>query len=218
MATPVLYVHPFSSYSQKVLTAFYEKAAPFQQALLSSADPSAGERLGAIWPLGKFPVIEADGRVLAEASVIIEWLDHRHPEPRLIPADPDHALDVRMLDRVFDNYVMAPMQAIVSDRLRPAEARDPMSVDQARRTLDRAHGWLDGVLADREWAGGEDFSLADCAAAPSLFYADWVHPFEDRAHLTAYFRRLLARPSFARAVEEARPYRHLFPGGAPERN
>jgi glutathione S-transferase len=125
---------------------------------------------------------------------------------------------VRMLDRIFDNYVMTPMMTIVFDRLRPEDARDPYSVASAREALDKAYGWLDGRMAGGTWAAGERFTLADCAAAPALFYADWVHPFDERGALMAYFRRLLTRPSFRRCVDDARPSRHLFPGGAPVRD
>jgi glutathione S-transferase len=214
MTTPVLFGHPFSSYTQKALTAFYEKDAPFAFRMLDNAEAMA--ELKALWPIGRFPVVRAEGRALIESSVIIEWLDHARPAPRLIPDDPDAALEVRMLDRIFDNQVMASMQTLVGDALRPEGAKDPYGAGKAGEMLDTVYAWLDARLAGRAWAAGEAFSLADCAAA-SLFYADWVRPFEAHPTLYAYFQRLLARPSFARCVEEARPYRHLFPLGAPER-
>ena len=130
----------------------------------------------------------------------------------------DAALEVRTLDRIFDNYVMTPMMTIVFDRMRPEDTRDSLGVSYAREMLDKAYGWLDARMATLTWAAAEVFSLADCAAAPALFYADWVRPFTERAGLMAYFRRLLARPSFARCVDDARPSRHLFPGGAPIRD
>ena len=166
------------------------------------------------------PVLVDDGCTLVEASIIIEHLGLHHPGPvRLIPEDPRAALGVRMLDRFFDNYVMTPMQRIVFDGIRAAENRDRQGVAEARELLDTAYGWLDGAMAGREWAAGDSFSLADCAAAPSLFYADWVHPIREAfSNVRAYRRRLLARPSFARAVDEARPYRPLFPLGAPDRD
>jgi glutathione S-transferase len=137
----------------------------------------------------------------------------------LIPDAPRAALAVRMMDRFFDNYVMTPVQTIVSDRIRTPEQRDPYGVNAARALLDTAYRWLDGVMAERDWAAGSDFSLADCAAAPSLFYADWTHPIgEAFGHVRAYRQRLLVRPSFKRAVDEARPYRPLFPLGAPDRD
>ncbi len=216
MSVPILYAHPFSSYCQKVLIALYEKAAPFELRLLSSDNPSAGDALRAIWPLEKFPVLQADEQTLLESSVIIEWLDMRHPGPqRLIPEALDLALEVRMLDRIFDCYVMTPMQAIVFDRARPDALRDPHGVSLARSQLDSSYQWLDARMASRQWAAADRFSLADCAAAPALFYADWVHPIEGHAYLSNYLRTLRNRPSFARAIEEARPYRHFFPGGAP---
>ncbi len=211
-----LYAHLFSAYCQKVLIALYEKDAAFEMALLSSENPSAGAELGALWPLERFPILRADGQTIVESSVIIEWLDlHCPSDARMIPLDPDAALDVRMRDRVFDSYVMTPVQSIVFDRARPEELRDPHGVGHARGLLDRAYRWLDGEMASREWAAGAAFGMADCAAAPALFYADWVHPLDGHTHLAAYLKRLHARPSFRRAVDEARPYRHLFPGGAP---
>jgi glutathione S-transferase len=157
---------------------------------------------------------------VVESSIIIEYLGLRHPGPvRLIPADARVALDVRAMDRFFDNYVSTPMQKIVGDRIRPAEARDPRGVAEARGTLDTAYRWLDDAMKGREWAAGDGFSLADCSAAPALFYADWAHPIQSAfSNVHAYRRRLLARPSFARAVDEARPYRPNFPLGAPDRD
>ena len=155
-----------------------------------------------------------------ESSVIIEHLGLRHPGPvRLIPADPKAALEVRLLDRFFDNYVMTPMQKIVGDHLRAEDERDPRGVADARALLETAYAGSTRRLDGRDWAAGDAFSLADCAAAPSLFYADWVHPIADECATCARIgARLLARPSFARAVDEARPYRPLFPPGAPDRD
>ena len=162
-----------------------------------------------------------DGRTVLEATSIIEHLDVHHPGPvSLIPKDPAAAVEVRMLDRVFDNYVMTPQGKCVFDAIRPSdEARDPYGVAEARKMLDTTYAWLDGWLEGREWASGDAFSLADCAAAPSLFYADWTHRIgEQFANVHAYRARLLARPSFARAVDGGRPYRHFFPLGAPGRD
>ena len=213
-----LYAHPFSSYCQKVLTALYENGTAFDYRMME--DAGAADELAALWPLKKFPVLVDDGRTLIETSVIIEHLDVFHPGARrLVPQDARAALEVRTMDRVFDNYIMTPMQRLVGNALRPEADRDAYGVAEARRALDTAYGWLDGVLDGRSWAAGEDFSLADCAAAPSLFYADWAHPItDDLANLKAYRSRLLARPSFARAVDEARPYRAYFPLGAPGRD
>ncbi|AMJ59484.1 glutathione S-transferase family protein [Bosea sp. PAMC 26642] len=217
---PVLYAHPFSSYCQKVLVALYENATPFTYRTLDFEDPAAGRELEALWPLKRFPVLVDNGETVLESSVIIEHLELRHPGPvRLLPGDPKAALAIRTMDRFFDNYVMTPMQKIVFDHIRQPQDRDPQGVAEARAMLDSAYRWLDGEIASRQWACGEAFSLADCAAAPSLFYADWVHEI-DKAypHTRAYRARLLARPSFARAVDEGRPYRSFFPPGAPDRD
>jgi glutathione S-transferase len=213
-----LYAHPFSSYCQKVLIALYENATPFELRMVG--DPQAAAELAALWPLKRFPVLVDEGRTVLEASIIIEHLGLRHPGPvRLIPPDPDAALEVRMMDRFFDNYIMTPQGRIVLDSLRAEGDRDRLGVAEARTMLDTAYGWLDQKMAGRQWAAGEAFSLADCAAAPALFYADWTHPIGAAfGNVRAYRRRLLQRPSFARAVDEARPYRPLFPLGAPDRD
>lgn len=218
--TMKLYAHPFSSYCQKVLIALYENATPFEWRMLAPDNPQAIAELEALWPLKRFPVLVDDGRTLAEASIIIEHLELQHPGPvRLIPEDARVALEVRFMDRFFDNYVSTPLQKIVLDSLRPAAQRDRHGVGEARTMLEIAYCWLDQAMAGREWAAGDAFSLADCAAAPALFYADWSHRIDEGfENVHAYRRRLLARPSFARAVDEARPYRPLFPLGAPERD
>jgi glutathione S-transferase len=213
-----LYAHPFSSYCQKVLIALYENGTPFEYRILN--DEQSGAELEALWPIKRFPVLLDHGRTVMEASIIIEHLGLYHPGPvRLIPEDPRDALDVRLMDRFFDNYIMTPMQKIVLDRIRPEQDRDPYGVTEARAMLGKAYAWLDETLAGREWAAGDAFSAADCAAAPSLFYADWAHPIADTlTRVRDYRGRLLARPSFARAVDEARPYRQFFPLGAPDRD
>lgn len=215
-----LYAHPFSSYCQKVLIALYENGLPFEFRLLSPGNEQAAAEHAALWPLKRMPVLVDAGRTVMEASIIIEYLGLYHPGPvRLVPEDPRAALDVRLMDRFFDNYIMTPMQKIVSDRIRAVENRDPHGVNEARKMLDTAYRWLDHTMTDREWAAGDAFSLADCAAAPALFYADWAHPIDEAlSNVHDYRRRLLARPSFARAVNEARPYRSLFPLGAPDRD
>jgi glutathione S-transferase len=213
-----LFAHPFSSYSQKVLVALWENGTPF--AYRSLEDPAAAAEWRARWPFGQFPVLVDGDATVAESSVIIEHLQRRHPGPvRLIPDDADAALEVRFLDRMFDNHVMARMQVPVSEALRGADGRRATALAEAAAALETAYAWLDARLSGRTWAAGEAWTLADCAAAPALFYADWVHPIAD-AHRTlrAYRARLLERPSFARAVEEARPYRALFPLGAPDRD
>lgn len=215
-----LYAHPFSSYCQKVLIALYENDTPFEFRLLAPGDERAAAEHEALWPLKRMPVLVDEGRTVVEASIIIEYLDLYHAGAlRLIPGDARAALDVRLMDRFFDNYIMTPMQEIVLESIRAEENRDRQGVADARKMLETAYRWLDDRMRGREWAATDAFSLADCAAAPALFYADWVHPIgETCAGVQAYRRRLLARPSFARAVDEARPYRPLFPPGAPDRD
>lgn len=217
---PALYAHPFSSYSQKVLTALYENGTPFEYRVLGPEDPSAFEELGAMWPIKRFPVLVDRGMPVFEATIIIEYLDLHYPGPeRLVPEEPAEALEVRMMDRFFDNYISTPQQKCVFDRIRREDERDPYGVSKAKKMLETAYGWLDQRMQGRTWAAGDSFSLADCAAAPFLFYADWTHPIgTDFANVHAYRERLLARPSFARAVDEARPYRELFPLGAPDKD
>lgn len=216
---PELFAHPFSSFCWKVLIALYENGTPFEYRILDPDHPENGATLAALWPVGKFPVLRDRSRSLIQSAAIIEYLDLCHPGPRrMVPADPYIALQARELDGVFDDYVMAPMQRIVADFIRPPEERDPRGVNEAKAMLDKAYGWAETHMAAREWAAGE-FGIADCAAAPALFYADWVHPIpEAHAALRAYRARLLARPSVVRVVDEARPYRHFFPPGAPDRD
>jgi glutathione S-transferase len=212
-----LYAHPFSSYCQKVLIALYENATPFEYRSLE--DRSANAELADLWPLKRFPVLVDRSQTILESSTIIEYLQMHHSGPvRLIP-EGDAALEVRMLDRIFDSYVMTPMQKVVANQLRPEPERDAYGVTEARRLLERGYAWLDQRLAGRAWGAGAAFTLVDCAAAPSLFYADWVHeiPSEHR-NLRAYRARLLAHPSIARVVDEGRPYRSYFPLGAPDRD
>ncbi|WP_293677493.1 glutathione S-transferase family protein [uncultured Phenylobacterium sp.] len=213
-----LYAHPFSSYCQKVLIALWENGTAFTYRHLE--DPGAGEELAALWPIGRFPVLVDKGRAVTESSIIIEHLQLHHGGPvRLLPEDPGAALEVRLMDRVFDNYIMSAMQKPVFEALRAEGGRREEAMAEAAAALDTAYGWLEGRLAGRTWAAGEDFTLADCAAAPSLFYADWVRQIGAAfPTVRAYRTRLLARPSFARAVEEARPYRPNFPLGAPDRD
>ncbi len=216
---PVLYAHPFSSYCQKVLIPLYQNGTPFELRLLGGDERVAQEHR-ALWPLAKMPVLVDAGRTIVEAGIIVEHLDLHHPGARrFVPADPCAALEVRTMDRVFDNYVMTPMQKLVADAIRAPENRDAQGVAEARALLDIAYRWLDDVMTRRVWAAGETPSLADCAAAPALFYADWAHPIDPAcSNLRAYRERLLAWPPFARAVDEARPYREFFPLGAPDRD
>ncbi len=213
-----LYAHPFSSYCQKVLVALWENDTPFTYRNLE--EPGAGEELAALWPIGKFPVLVDADRTIVETSIIIEHLDRHHPgHVHFLPDDPVAALEVRLLDRFFDQYVMNAAQIAVNESLRHAPDRLTEAKHSAAQALETAYGWLETRIGERAWAAGDDFSLADCAAAPSLFYADWVHQISDSfPRLRAYRARLLARPSFARAVEEGRKYRSYFPLGAPDRD
>ena len=212
-----LYSHPFSSYCQKVLIALYENATPFEYRHLE--DPAAKAELAQLSPLGRFPVLVDGGRTILESTAIIEHLQLHAPGPVCLIPSGEAGIEARMFDRVFDHYVMTPMQKLVGDRLRPEADRDPYGVAEARGALDRIYPWLDAQLSLRTWATGDEFTLADCAAAPALFYADWAHPIPAACQtLRGYRARLLARPSFGRAVDEARPYRSYFPLGAPDRD
>ena len=215
-----LYAHPFSSYCQKVLIALYENQTPVEFRMLAFGDEEAAAEHEALWPLKRMPVLVDEGSTVLESTIIIEYLDLYHPgRIRLVPADPRAALEVRMMDRFFDNYIMTPMQKIVTDCFRATENHDRQGVADARKLLDTAYRWLDKALQGKQWAAANAFTLADCAAAPALFYADWTHPIsEEFANVHAYRQRLLARPSYARAVDEARPYRSVFPLGAPDRD
>jgi glutathione S-transferase len=213
-----LYAHPFAAYCWKTLIALYENETPFTYRAVE--DAAGWAELESLWPIKKFPVLRDGTEVIAESSIIIEHLMVHHSGPvRLIPENVDAALAVRFMDRFFDNYVMTPMQTLVSDRMRAEAERDAKGVGDARKLLDVAYGWLNKPLSQHVWAAGSEFTLADCAAAPALFYADWVHPIGDRFPGVGEYRsRVLARPSVARTVNEARPYRKLFPLGAPARD
>lgn len=220
----ILHGHPFSSYTWKALIALYEKKLPFELQSVEddvAASPEKAGRLGQLWPPNKFPVLEDGDRVLIESSILIEHLDLAYPETkRLIPPDLIEALEVRFMDRVFDNHVMANMQAVVGEHLPFITAvPDPMRIDRAKAALSTIYSWLDTKLPDGGWACGADFTLADCAGAPALFYADWVHPIpKELKRLKAYRAKALARPSVARAVDGARPYRHYWTLGPTDRD
>ena len=213
--SPKLYYHPLASFCWKALIALYENDTPFEPHLVDFGDPASREAFAKVWPLAKFPVLrdEAKGRTIAEATVIIEYLDAFHPGPtRFIPADPDRAWQTRMWDRVFDHYIHEPMQKIVTDRLRPAGGNDPHGVAQAEAQIREAYALVDREVGARQWAMGDAFSLVDCAAAPALAYATIVVPLEDSLkNLPAYLERLRERPSFARVLQEAEPYFKFFP-------
>ncbi len=217
-----LYAHPFSSYCWKAMIALHERGLPFTMRMLGEEHPDNFARLREYWPLGKFPVLVDDGQPVAESSIIIEYLDDDRfgATGKLIPIDRDSALRTRFLDRVFDNHVMTPMNAIVQEYLIDVDTPDEARIGRAKAALDSAYDWLEGQIAELGWAVAEaDFSMADCAAAPSLFYADWVYEIGDaRPRLKAYRARLLARPSVGQVIEGARPYRPLFPPGAPDRD
>ena len=216
----ILYGHPFSSYTWKAAIALDEKGLAYEPRTIGPDQPDHGAELAAHWPAGKFPVLVAGNVPVIESSIIIEHLDLHHGGPKLIPTDPVAALAVRFMDRIFDNHVMGNAQAVVAEHL-PfiTPTPDAARIDRAKAALDIIFGWLDDKLPEAAWACGDDFTMADCAAAPSLFYADWVHPIAPmHGRLRAYRARLLARPSVARAVDGARPYRHFWPLGPIDRD
>lgn len=210
-----LYFHPLSSFCHKVLIALYETETPFEPHIVDLQDETSRSDFQKIWPIGRFPVLRDAARdlTLPESSIIIEYLAQHHPgRTRLLPADADLARETRLRDRFFDLYVQVPMQKIVGDRLRPAGRKDPHGVEEARRLLGTALDLIEQDMAARTWAVGDAFTMADCAAAPALFYADKVMPFGDgHRHVAAYLARLMERPSYARVLEEAKPYFGLFP-------
>ena len=215
--TPILYAHPFSSYCLKVLIPLRENNTEFDYRRLD--DPAHAQAWITAWPLKRMPLLIDGDTVVPEASIIIEHLQIHHPGlVPMIPTDPAAALSVRLLDRLSDNYLMTPVQTIVSDRIRNEDARDPTGVNKARAMLDDAYTWWNQHMTGRTWAA-DSFGLADCATAPALFYADWIHPIpEPLGALRDYRHRLLSRPSIAQAINEARPFRSLFPFGDPGRD
>lgn len=208
-----LHYHPLSSYCWKALIALYENGTPFVARMANPGDAADRANLAALWPTGKIPLLEDDGQVVPETSIMIEYLDRRHPgRHRLLPATPDAQIETRLWDRLFDLYVMNPMQRYIAQLLRPEPARDAAALAAALAELDMAYGMVERGIVDRPWAAGSDFSLADCAAAPALFYAAIVQPFPaGHTSLAAYFERLIARPSVQRVIAEARPYFRFFP-------
>jgi glutathione S-transferase len=212
-----LYAHPFAAYCWKALIALYENATPFTYRIVE--DSAGWAELESLWPIKKFPLLRDGGSTIVESSIIVEYLTRHYPgTTQLLPVNDDESLRVRFVDRFFDNYVMTPMTVLVSDRMRATNERDAKGVDDARKTLEVAYGWLEGHLLTDARAC-DTFSLADCSAAPALFYADWVHPISDRfPRVREYRGRILARPSVARVIDEARPYRNFFPLGAPDQD
>jgi glutathione S-transferase len=210
-----LYSHPLASFCHKALIALNENDTPFEPVLVDLGDAVSRATFTAVWPMAKMPVLRDETRqqTVAESTVVIEYLDAHYPgATRFVPADADLAWQVRMWDRFHDHYVQEPMQKIVGDRLRPDGSHDPFGVEQAKEQLRQAYGVLERAMESKTWAVGNTFTLADCAAAPALFYADTVSPFgDDHRNLAAYLGRLMARPSFARVLKEAEPYFKLFP-------
>jgi len=210
-----LYFHPFSSFCQKVVAAFYENDTPFRGQIVDFANEASSAALRRLCPLSKIPVLRDDAkdRTIPESSMIIEYLAQHHPGgTELVPADPERAWQTRALDRFYDLYVEVPMQKIVGDRLRPPGKHDPHGVEEAKAILQTAYAMIDREMGNRTWAIGDAFTMADCAAAPAMYYANLVLPLGDRyPHAAAYLGRLMRRRSFARAVAEAEPYRSLFP-------
>ena len=206
----VLHFHPLSSYCHKVLIGLYERGTPFEARVLDLSQTA--EEFAALWPTAKIPLLVDGKRVVPETSIQLEYLDAHYPGPPMLPTDAEARLEARLWDRLLDQYVMTPMQKIVADRMRAGDEKDPRGVENARDMLQMAYGLIEGHMAGRSWAAGADFSLADCAAAPALFYAGIVEPWgEERCELGAYFERLVARPSVARTLAEARPFFEYFP-------
>ena len=200
--TMKLYYHPLSSFCQKALIALYERAVPFEGVIVDLTDAEQRAALEALWPIGKFPVLRDEDRgvTVPEASLVIEYADRAGSGPAMIPADPDAALQVRLWDRFFDNYIHLPMQKVVGDTFRPEGRKDPAGIEEAKAQIARSWAILDEALArhGQDWASGAAFTLADCAAAPAIFYGNVVQPFDGHPHVEAYFERLLDRASFAR--------------------
>ena len=213
MTSLILHEHPFASYCWKALIALYERDVPFERKQID--DEADRARLAELWPMASMPVLEDRdaGIALPESTIVVEYLDRFGDAPPLIPTDPDAALQARLWDRVMDLRVQTPMQKIVLDNLRPEGAGDPHGVDEARAALDRVYPMLNGQLRGRAWLAGPDFTLADCAAAPALFYARAVRRWDEDglANLTRYYEALTTRPSVARVIDEARPFREFFP-------
>jgi glutathione S-transferase len=209
------YFHPLASFCHKVLIAFYENGIDFDPVVVDLSDNVSSAAFKAIWPMAKMPALrdEARNHTVAESTIIIEYLDaHYCGATRFVPADPDSAWQTRMWDRFFDHYVHQPMQKIVTDRLRPTGENDGFGVEQAKAQLHEAYRFIDLEMARKDWAMGDAFTLADCAAAPALFYGNTVVPFERaQRSLAAYLDRLMARPSYARVLREAEPYFGFFP-------
>lgn len=214
-----LFAHPFSSFCWKVQIPLAADGTAYTYCNVDPSNPGAAQEMQKLWPLGKFPVLVDDGEIIVETTCIIEHLQARHPGPNAwIPAG-DLGRRVRFLDRFFDLHVQGNMQPTVNNAIRGEGQRDPFGAELGLAKLRVAYDWLEENLPDAEWAAGDWFTLADCAAAPALFYADWIEKFGDaRPRLAAYRARLLGHPAVVESVEGARPYRHYFPLGAPNRD
>ena len=211
-----LYLHPLASFCHKVLIALYENSIPFEPRVVDLGDRIAREELRKIWPFAKFPVLHdaTRSRTVPESTTIIEYLARHHGGPvKLVPEDPERALQVRAADRFYDLHLHQPMQKVVGDKLRPADGHDPIGVEQAWEQMRTALRIAEGELAQSRWAVGDHFTMADCAAAPPLFFTNLMTPLADEyPHVSAYLDRLKQRPSYARVLAEAQPYLSLFPG------
>ena len=209
-----LYHHPLSSYCHKALIALYENDIPFEPVVVDLSDETSSAPMRALWPVGKFPVLhdEERGHAVAEATVIIDYLDAHYARTRIIPTDADAAWQARMWDRFFDLYVMEKQGKFVDDNLRPPEARDPLGVARAKEALEKSYAIFEQKLGNNIWAMGDTYGLVDCAASPALFYATLAVPIPETApNLKAYYERLVRRPSYARALKAAEPFFHWVP-------
>lgn len=208
-----IYGHPLAAFYWKALIALYERAVPFEFLMVDPDHPQNVEAVDRLAPTGQFPVLVDGDRAVVESAAIIEYLDlHHGTAPPMVPADPRAAIEARQMDGIFDDYVMTPLSRMVFNVLRDADKRDLHLDGEAKATLDRSYAWLDRWMQGRSWAANDSFGIADCAAAPALFYAHWGYPIpQSLAALRDYRARLLARPSIARVVDEARPWRDYFP-------
>jgi glutathione S-transferase len=208
-----IYGHPLASFYWKALIAVYERDVPFEFRMVDGEHPENAAVVGTLAPTGQFPVLVDGDRTVIESAAVIEYLDLHHGRgPPMVPADPRAAIEARQMDGVFDDYVMAPLTRMVLNAIRAEDKRDPQAVAEAKSTLDKSYAWLNRWMTGREWAANGVFGIADCSAAPALFYAHWGYPIPGAlGALRTYRARLLARPSVARVVDEARPWRENFP-------
>jgi glutathione S-transferase len=215
-----IYGHPFASFYWKALIALYERDVAFEFLMIDAEHSQNAEAVSRLSPTGQFPVLVDGDRTVIESAAIIEYLDfHYGDAPPMVPADPRAAIEARQMDGIFDDYVSAPLTRMVLNALRDEDKRDPYVGAEAKATLDKSYAWLNRWMVVREWAANGVFGIADCAAAPALFYAHWGYPIpESHTALRDYRARLLARPSIARVVDEARPWREIFPlkGHSPD--